>query len=134
MTQHTFNPYVSTSMNNGNFRVHITSPRVGDHEASIIAAAVHRVLRSHGRTLQSMVLDVSNVQMMQSVGLGMCIDIRNTADAFGLQTTLVGLSGRLSQMFRMLKIDRLFATETISNSTTTQPMFGSARNRCQPSS
>lgn len=111
MTKNTFNPYVSTSMRDGVFHVQLASPRVGDHEASIIAAAVHRVLRQHGRSLQTMVLDVSSVQMMQSVGLGMCIDIRNTADAFGITTRLVGLRGRLAQLFRMLKIDRLFATE-----------------------
>ncbi len=122
MTQTTFNPYVSTSVCNGDFHIHITSPRVGDHEASIIAAAVHRVLRSQGRSLKSMVLDVSSVQMMQSVGLGMCIDIRNTADAFGLQTTLVGLNGRLAEMLRMLKIDRLFATKTAGNTVRTEWM------------
>ena len=122
MTKNTFNPYVSTSMRDGVFRVQLASSRVGEHEASIIAAAVHRVLRQHGRSLRSMVLDVSSVQMMQSVGLGMCIDIRNTADAFGIETTLVGLRGRLAQLFRMLKIDRLFATETVANSTATQPM------------
>ena len=115
MTQTTFNPYVSISMDNGDLLVQITSPRVGDHEASIIAGAVHRMLRSHGRVLKSMTLDVMNVQMMQSVGLGMCIDVRNTADAFGLQTTLVGLNGRLAQMFRMLKIDRLFFSQSATS-------------------
>ncbi len=111
MSQNTFNPYVSTSMKNGVFHVCLAAPRVGDHEAAIIAASVHRTLRQHGGSLKKMVLDVSSVQMMQSVGLGMCIDIRNTAEAFGVQTTLCGLRGRLAQLFAMLKIDRLFALE-----------------------
>ena len=123
MTKNTFNPYVSTSMRDGVFHVQLASPRVGEHEASIIAAAVHRVLRQHGRSLRSMVLDVSSVQMMQSVGLGMCIDIRNTADAFGIETTLVGLRGRLAQLFRMLKIDRLFAMGSTVESRSTEPML-----------
>ncbi len=123
MTKNTFNPYVSTSMRDGVFRVQLASPRVGEHEASIIAAAVHRVLRQHGRSLRSMVLDVSSVQMMQSVGLGMCIDIRNTADAFGIETTLVGLRGRLAQLFRMLKIDRLFAMGSTVESRSSEPML-----------
>lgn len=111
MSQNTFNPYVSTSMKDGVFHVCLAAPRVGDHEAAIIAASVHRTLRQHGGSLTKMVLDVSSVQMMQSVGLGMCIDIRNTAEAFGVQTTLRGLRGRLAQLFTMLKIDRLFGLE-----------------------
>ncbi|MDG2201145.1 MAG: STAS domain-containing protein [Phycisphaerales bacterium] len=111
MNSNVFNPYVSTSLKDGVYYVCIAAPRVGDHEAAIIAASVHRTLREHGRSLRTMVLDVSSVQMMQSVGLGMCIDIRNTADAFGVPTSLVGLRGRLAQLFRMLKIDRLFTLE-----------------------
>ena len=70
-----------------------------------------------------MVLDVSSVHMMQSVGLGMCIDIRNTADAFGIKTTLVGLRGRLAELFRMLKIDRLFAMDPVVESHSAEPMI-----------
>jgi len=126
MDTNVFNPYVSTSLEDGIFHVCLVAPRVGDHEASIIAAAVHRTLREHGRSLRTMVLDVSNVQMMQSVGLGMCIDIRNTADAFGVSTRLVGLRGRLAQLFRLLKIDRLFTIESGSAATPRTEVAGAA--------
>ncbi len=103
-----FSPYVATTFEDGVFTVHMTASSVGEKEVSVIAAAAHRALQHHGRAMQSMVLDVSGVRMMQSIGLGMCIDLRNTAKAFGVGTTLHGLAGRLEELFTMLKIDRMF--------------------------
>jgi anti-anti-sigma regulatory factor len=46
--------------------------------------------------------------MMTSFGMGMCVEIRNTADTLGVRTIIAGLNPQLDQMFRMLKVDRLF--------------------------
>ena len=106
--QRSISPYVNTSFINGIFTVHMTAPSVGEKEVSVISAAAHRAIQQHGKSMDSMVLDVSSVRMMQSIGLGMCIDLRNTAKAFGVTTTLRGLAGRLEELFAMLKIDRMF--------------------------
>ena len=106
--QSRISPYVVTTFEDGVFTVHMTASSVGEKEVSVIAAAAHRALQQHGRSMRSMVLDVSGVRMMQSIGLGMCIDLRNTAKAFGVGTTLHGLAGRLEELFTMLKIDRMF--------------------------
>jgi anti-anti-sigma factor len=108
LNQRSISPYVNTSFVNGIFTVHMTAENVGEREASVIASAVHRALQQHGKSMESMVLDVSSVRMMQSIGLGMCIDLRNTAKAFGVATTLRGLAGRLEELFAMMKIDRMF--------------------------
>lgn len=105
-------PYVSTSFKDGVFTVHMTAAKVGEHEAAIISAAAHRTIKQHGRSMKSLVLDVSGVTSMQSIGLGMCIDLRNTAKAFGVPTILGGLAGRLEELFTLLKIDRLFETSS----------------------
>jgi len=101
-------PYVRMSVNGGVLTVHMTARRVGEKEVSVIAAAAHRVLHRHGGSIQALVLDVGSVEMMKSIGLGMCIDIRNRAQAFGIRTSIEGLAGRLEELFSMLKIDRLF--------------------------
>lgn len=113
--QRSISPYVNTSFVNGIFTVHMTAPSVGEKEVSVISAAAHRALQQHGTSMNSMVLDVSSVRMMQSIGLGMCIDLRNTAKAFGVATSLRGLAGRLEELFAMLKIDRMFETTPTAN-------------------
>ncbi len=101
-------PYVRMSVESGVLTVHMTARSVGEKEVSVIAAAAHRVLHRHGGSIQALVLDVGSVEMMKSIGLGMCIDIRNRAKAFGIRTSIVGLAGRLEELFSMLKIDRMF--------------------------
>ncbi len=101
-------PYVRMSLNDGTLTVHMTARCVGEREVSIIASAAQRALQHHGASIRRLVLDVGSVEMMKSIGLGMCIDLRNRAGAFGIPTSLEGLSGRLEVLFGMLKIDRLF--------------------------
>ena len=101
-------PYVRLSLNNEILTVHMTARCVGEREVSIIGSAAQRALQRHGGSIRTLVLDVGSVEMMKSIGLGMCIDLRNRAGVFGISTSLEGLSGRLEALFGMLKIDRLF--------------------------
>jgi len=105
-------PYVRMSVEGGVLTVHMTARCVGEKEVSIIAAAAHRVLHRQGDSIQALVLDVGSVEMMKSIGLGMCIDLRNRAQAFGIRTSIEGLAGGLEDLFSMLKIDRLFDLES----------------------
>jgi anti-anti-sigma regulatory factor len=87
----------------------ITCPTIGQREAPIISAEVIEALA--GANLPkggSFVLDVSGVTMLTSMGLGMCVDLRNRANAAKLKPHLSGTSRALLDLFRMMKIDRLY--------------------------
>jgi anti-anti-sigma factor len=89
-------------------------PKLTEREATAISADLRPAMAQHMKKLRKIVLDLSGVAMMTSFGLGMCVEIRNTADALGVRTIISGLNPQLDEMIRMLKIDRLF---TITHST-----------------
>ena len=78
----------------------LSGPRVGDREASLVANAVNNKLKQYGKRVQSLLLDMTAVDFITSLGLGMCIDVRNNADEVDAETTIVGLSCHLEELFR----------------------------------
>lgn len=87
----------------------ITCPSIGQREAPIISAEVIEALANANLPKGgSFVLDVSGVTMLTSMGLGMCVDLRNRANAAKLKPHLSGTSRALLDLFRMMKIDRLY--------------------------
>ena len=44
------------------------------------------------------------------VGLGMCVELRRHAKERKMRTALFGLNGHLRDLFRMMKVDRLYKT------------------------
>jgi anti-anti-sigma factor len=98
----------------------LVGPRIGEREATVVANAVNAQLKQHGKKIQSLVIDFSDVQFVSSLGLGMCIDVRNTAEQSNASTTIVGLTSHLKELFEMMRLDRLF---TISSKPTN---YGSA--------
>jgi anti-anti-sigma regulatory factor len=46
--------------------------------------------------------------MMSSFGLGLCLEFRNSGLQVGASTILVGLSKELRDLFKMMKVDRLY--------------------------
>ena len=55
-----------------------------------------------------LVLDLSTVSFMASMGLGMCIACRNQAAAVGATPLLFGLNKDLQALMAMMKIEKLF--------------------------
>lgn len=87
----------------------VTCPTIGQREAPIISAEVSEALASANLPKGgSFVLDVSGVTMLTSMGLGMCVDLRNRASSAKLKPHLTGTSRSLLDLFRMMKIDRLY--------------------------
>ena len=87
----------------------IVCPSVSQREAPIIVAEIGDALQDVGLPRgSSLVVDVSGVTMLSSMGLGMCVDLRRRADEAGLRAHLFGTSRSLLDLFRMMKIDRLF--------------------------
>jgi anti-anti-sigma factor len=67
-----------------------------------------------------LVLDFTDVQFVSSLGLGMCIDVRNTAENCNAETAIVGLTTHLKELFEMMRLDRLFTIQSVN------PTFGTA--------
>ena len=66
------------------------------------------MLQQLGNGMKGLVLDLADVKSMTSFGLGMCIELRNSAKACGATTAVVGISNELRELFKMMKVDRLF--------------------------
>ena len=88
--------------------IRFNTPVLGHREAPAIAGKIFRVLVEHEGNVQSVVLDLRQVSGMSSMGLGLCVEIRNQAVKAGARCVLFGLSRHLREMFTMMRIDRLY--------------------------
>jgi anti-anti-sigma factor len=93
----------------GVLTVRFVGPNVSEREASIVGREVTEALDVVADGLRVLVLDFRDVQMMSSIGVGMCIDSRNSAKRYRAQTVLYGLTAQLADLFRMMKLDRLYS-------------------------
>lgn len=84
----------------------LTGPGVGQREAPIVLDEVSQALNRLGRAMQVLLIDLSNVRMMSSIGLGMCVELRHRAHAAGART-VIKAGPELAALFRMMKLDRL---------------------------
>ncbi len=83
-------------------------PSIGEREANIINEHVADVMTPLGKALRALVLDMSKIDYMPSVGIGMCVDLHNRAKAAKAPAIIVGLNENLTQLFTMLKLTRVF--------------------------
>ena len=112
--------FVDVTVTNGAMKACIAGPRIGEREATIVANAINAQLKESGKKVTSLILDFSEVQFVSSLGLGMCIDVRNTAENCNADTAIVGLTTHLKELFEMMRLDRLFKIQSV------KPTFGSA--------
>ncbi len=104
--------FVDVSISNGTMNACIVGPRIGEREATVVANAINAQLKQLGNKVTSLVLDFSEVQFISSLGLGMCIDVRNTAEQSKATTSIIGLTSHLKELFEMMRLDRLFTIES----------------------
>jgi anti-anti-sigma factor len=88
--------------------VRICGPTLGQHEAPELARIVGRAIEGPTSRPSRIVLDLSAVAAISSVGLGTCLDLRCRCEAVGGQMVLVGLSRHLRNVIRTMRLDRLF--------------------------
>ncbi len=81
-------------------------PNVGQRETPIIQEDIGPYLKL--KTIKFMVLDLSGVAFMSSMGLSMCIAARNAAASSGAQPVLYGLNKDLRALMSMMKMDKLY--------------------------
>jgi len=106
--------FVDISYANGVMNACVVGPRIGEREATVVANAVNAQLKQYGTKVKALVLDFSEVQFISSLGLGMCIDVRNTAEQNNANTSIIGLTSHLKELFEMMRLDRLFTIEAKS--------------------
>ena len=85
----------------------IMHPSIGADEASTIHLKIHKVL-AQVDSLRALVFDLSEVTFMNSMGVGMCIDLRNRAVEQDAKTFIIGLTPELQKLFEAVKVDELF--------------------------
>jgi len=100
--------FVSIQTNGDVMNCRAAGPSIGAREAEVISADLCSAIDGHPGKLKAVVFDLSEIEFMNSMGLGMCIQVRNTAHAKGAKTGLVGLNAELAGLFDMMKIAKLF--------------------------
>jgi anti-anti-sigma regulatory factor len=92
----------------GHLVARVLSPNVGQREVPIIAAEVGDAIAAMGEEAGGRVflLDLGRVTGLSSMGLGMCVDLRNRAASSKMKAALFGATGTLLDMLKLMKIDR----------------------------
>ncbi len=101
--------YVDVTTDGGVITARICNPNVEEHEALIILDRLRSAMEQTGSDLQAVVLDFGDVAFINSSGLAACIEVRNSAAAQGARTILYRPKDDISNVFRMVKVDRLYA-------------------------
>ena len=101
--------YVDVTTDGGVTTARICQPNVEEHEASIILDRLRTAMQQTGSDLQAVVIDFGAVAFINSSGLAACIEVRNSAAEYGASTILYRMSDDVSNLFRIVKIDRLYA-------------------------
>ena len=100
--------YVDVTSDGGVITARISQPNVEEQEASIILKTVRAAMDQAGDDLRAVVLDFEEVVFINSSGLAACIEVRNGAMERGAQTILYRPKDDVSNLFRMVKVDRLY--------------------------
>ena len=86
----------------------LAGPNIGQRESPIITEEFNPYFKKHGKSIKHMVLDLTKVTYMSSMGLGMCIACRNSANAVGAGSILFGMNKDLQALMSMMKIEKMY--------------------------
>jgi anti-anti-sigma factor len=86
----------------------VVGPQLGQRESPIITDEFNPYFKKHGKAIKHLVLDLSRVTYISSLGVGMCIACRNSANALGATSILFGLNKELQGLMTMFKIEKLY--------------------------
>jgi anti-anti-sigma factor len=91
----------------GHLLAKVVVPSVGQNEAPVIREQIVSRLGEAAKG-KSLIIDLSQVSLVSSLGLGTFVDLRNNAEKAGLRPVVYGLNRHLLDLFRLMKIERLF--------------------------
>jgi len=106
--------FVTFSVKNKHMIARLDAVSIGPREAALIATEVSRMLTSSTKG-KCLVIDLSRTNSLSSMGLGLCVDMRNRAVDAGLRPVLAGMNIQLTDLVRMMRVDRLFTITSSSN-------------------
>ena len=100
--------FATLEFKSGILSVTLTGPSVTEREATIISRELNEAFECLGNRIRVLVLMMGGVQMLSSMGLGMCIDARKNAKRLGAATVIYCLQPQIAELFRVMKVDRLY--------------------------
>ena len=106
--------FVTVSVKNKHTIARLDAVSIGPREAALIATEVTRMLVSATKG-KCLVIDLSRTNSLSSMGLGLCVDLRNRAVDAGLRPVLAGMNIQLTDLVRMMRVDRLFTITSSSH-------------------
>ena len=86
----------------------VPGPNIGRMEAPALVAQIGEAVDRSGRGFRTLALDLSKVSLMSGMGLGFCIELHKRARARGADCVVTGLNAHLRDLFRLMRIDRLY--------------------------
>jgi anti-anti-sigma regulatory factor len=94
----------------GHLILKVLAPTVGQRETPIIAAEAAEAMESLGESSRGrcFVLDLSEVRTLTSMGLGLCVDLKNRADRCTMRPVLFGVRKNLRELLHLMRVDRLY--------------------------
>ncbi len=99
--------FVTISAKNKHTIVRLDAVAIGPREAAIVTGEVSQAILTATKG-KCLVIDLSRTVSLSSMGLGLCVDIRNRAVDAGLRPIIAGMNIQLADLFRMMRVDRLF--------------------------
>ena len=73
-------PLIEIAWNGTVLHLRPVGPNIGQREAPVIHDEVNPYYKELGKSIRAMVLDLTDVHFMSSMGLGVCIALRNASD------------------------------------------------------
>ncbi len=100
--------HADIDFSNRRLYVKLKTSQVGQRESPIISLEVDPYLKAAGKDLKFFIIDLQSVTFMSSMGVGVCIALRNKALAAGGKSILFGCAPELLKLLVMMKIDQMF--------------------------
>lgn len=100
--------FVQISNRGGVVFVTPVGPTIGERESNIIREDVGRALEPLVDEMTHLVLDMSKIEFMSSVGIGMCVDLRNLANSHGAEAIITGANRAMQELFKLVQLHKKF--------------------------
>jgi anti-anti-sigma regulatory factor len=104
---------VTVQQRNRHAILRFDSNNIGAREAAIIAEEACKAIDATPRG-KCVVIDLSRCQSLSSMALGLCVTIANRSVEGGLRPVVAGMNVQLAELFRLMRVDRLFTTASSS--------------------
>lgn len=95
----------------GHLVAKVLAPNAAQREVPIITSEIGAFIDGMGDTGKGkcFVLDLSEVRLLSSMGIGMCVDLKNRADRAHMKAVLFGAVPSLLELLKLMRVDRLYA-------------------------